>query len=178
MFRRALKLLIVLFGCSTSLSHAQTALTENTLKLDDGAKPATVELDKFQFLVGRWVGTGLGGECEEVFLPIWNNTLTGSFRYAREGKLVFSEYFSMHSDDNGVALRLKHFHPDMIGWEEKDGMVKFPLIRVEENAAYFGGLTYKLVGPDELHVWVAMREKPSSEPSDAAFVFKRAKLEE
>lgn len=174
---RTLIMIAICWTCfSPPMLQAQTAFTENTFQLDEGAKPATAELEKFNFLVGRWVGTGLGGECEEVFLPVWNNTMTGSFRYAREGKLVFSEFFSMHSDENGVALRLKHFHPDMVGWEEKDGMVKFPLIKVEDNAAYFGGLTYKLVGPNELHVWVAMRNQPTGEAHDAAFVFKRVGL--
>jgi hypothetical protein len=160
----------------TSLLQAQTPFTEHTLKLDEGAKPATADLDKFKFLVGRWVGTGLGGDCEEVFLPVWNNTMTGSFRYSKDGKLVFSEYFSFHTDENGTALRLKHFNPDLVGWEDKDGMVKFPLIKVEEKAAYFGGLTYQLVGPDELHVWVAMRNRPNGPAQDEAFIFKRARL--
>ncbi len=156
---------------------AQTSQTANTLQLDADAKPAQAELSELKFLVGRWVGTGLGGECEEVFLPVWNDTMTGSFRYARDGKLVFSEYFSFHKSDEGVVLRLKHFHPDLVGWEEKDGMVKFPLIKVEEKAAYFGGLTYRLVNPDELHIWVAMRDRTTGDLRDEAFVLKRAPLE-
>lgn len=179
MFRTLVLGAIVYCTCiATSVLEAQTAFTEHTLRLDDGAKPATAEIEKFKFLVGRWVGTGLGGECEEVFLPVWNNTMTGSFRFSQDGKLVFSEYFSFHTDDQGTALRLKHFHPDLVGWEDKDGMVKFPLIKVEENAAYFAGLTYKLVSRDELHVWVAMRNQPDGPAHDEAFVFKRVGLQD
>lgn len=178
MFRNIIPVAIGWVFLVTSFTQAQSVFTEHTFKLDEGAKPATAELEKFKFLVGRWVGTGLGGECEEVFLPVWNNTMTGSFRYAKEGKLVFSEYFSLHSDENGTALRLKHFNPDMVGWEDKAGMVKFPLIKVEEKAAYFSGLTYKLVGPNELHVWVAMPNQATGKSNDEAFVFQRVGLQD
>ncbi len=138
-------------------TSAQTQNTEHTLKLDEGGKPATAELKEFDWLVGRWIGEGLGGQCEEVFLPVWNDTLFGSFRYAKEGKLAFSEFFSLVKTEEGVILKLKHFHPDMVGWEEKDKMVNFPLIKVEKNAAYFGGLTYLRNDQGELKVWVAMK---------------------
>lgn len=61
----------------------------------------------------------------------------GSFRYANEGKLVFSEFFAGAKTDEGVLLKLKHFRPDMVGWEDKDKMMNFPLIKVEKNAVYF-----------------------------------------
>lgn len=155
---------------------AQTQNTEHTLKLDKGAKPAMAELKKFEWLVGRWVGEGLGGECEELFLPVWNDTLVGSFRYAKEGKLAFSEFFSLVKTDEGVILKLKHFHPDMVGWEEKDKMVNFPLIKVERNAAYFGGLTYQLDDQGELKVWVAMKGQ-DGKVSEAELILRRASLE-
>lgn len=109
--------------CSPLMLQTQTAFTESTFKVDEIAKPATAELEKFNSLVGRWVGTGLSG-----------------------------------------------------GWEEKDGMVKFPLIKEEDSAASYGGLMYKLVCPNELHVWVAMRNPPTNQADDAALVFKRVGL--
>jgi hypothetical protein len=155
---------------------AQTQNTEHTLKLDEGAKPASAELGEFEWLVGRWDGEGLGGQCEEVFLPVWNDTMVGSFRYAREGKLAFSEFFSLVKSDGGVILKLKHFHPDMIGWEEKDKMVNFPLVKVEKHAAYFAGLTYKLNDQGELKVWVAMKGT-DGKLGEAAFTLRRAIME-
>jgi len=157
-------------------ASAQTQNTEHTLKLDEGAKPASAELREFEWLVGRWDGEGLGGQCEEVFLPVWNDTMFGSFRYASEGKLVFSEFFSLVKSDEGVTLKLKHFNPDMVGWEEKDKMVNFPLVKVEKNAAYFGGLTYKLNDEGELKVWVAMKGK-DGKVGEADFTFRRASME-
>jgi uncharacterized protein YndB with AHSA1/START domain len=172
LFGSSVIVLLVTFSCS----FAQSKFTEHTLKLDEGSSPAPAELRDFQWLVGRWVGEGLGGECEEVFLPAWNGTMVGTFRYAKEGKLVFSEYFSFTQSDGGVVLKLKHFNPDLVGWEEKDGMVNFPLIRVENNAVYFGGLTYQLNDDGVLNVWVAMKNR-SGDIGEAEFTFRSAPLD-
>ncbi len=167
----------VVFGTTVNLVVAQSQKTENTLSLDPGQPVASVDLTELNWLVGRWVGKGLGGECEEVFLPVWNDTMIGTFRYAKEGNLVFSEFFSFTKSDEGVVLRLKHFHPDLVSWEEKEDSVMFPLIKLERNAAYFGGLTYRLINDNELMVWVAMRNRNTSELGEAVFEFRRAKME-
>ncbi|MBX3416922.1 MAG: hypothetical protein KF851_04915 [Pirellulaceae bacterium] len=171
MFRQILTSVFILFTVSTA--WCQSTYTENTLRLDEGAKPANAELDDFGWLVGRWIGQGLGGDCEEVFLPPWRDTMFGTFRYVRDDKLVFSEFFSFVKSDGGLVLKLRHFHPDMTGWEERLDTVNFPLIRVQKNAAYFGGLTYRRDG-DELKVWVAMRR--GEEIGEADFTFKLAPL--
>lgn len=172
-----LKLLII-FGVLIQdlFANGQTQYTEHTLQLAEGSKAATAELREFEWLVGRWDGEGLGGKCEEVFLPVWNDTMFGSFRYANEGKLVFSEFFSLVKTDDGIILKLKHFGPDMVGWENKDKMMNFPLIKVEKNAVYFGGLTYKLDEHGVLRVWVAMKTN-SGKVEEADFTFRRASLE-
>ncbi len=153
---------------------AQSKYTQHTLQLDDNAKPATAKLEDFQWLVGRWVGTGLGGDCEETFSPIWNRTMVGTFRYAQDGQLVFSEYFSLVEEDGGMVLKLRHFNPNFTGWEEKDKCVNFPLIKVENQTAHFGGLTYQRIDDDTLKVWVAMRNSNDNTMSETAFEFKLA----
>jgi uncharacterized protein YndB with AHSA1/START domain len=172
-------LLLLVFMSSNSFS--QLKKTEHTLAAApsnprDSLASNKLELTKLDWLVGRWVGTGLGGECEEVFLPPWNDSMIGSFRFASEGKVVFSEFFSLVRTENGMVLRLKHFHPDMKSWEEKDETTDFELIRVDENAVWFDGLTYKLVDENQLNVWVAMKNSATGELSEASFVFHRSTL--
>ncbi|MFN7290952.1 MAG: DUF6265 family protein [Pirellula sp.] len=118
--------------------YAQSKKTEHTLGIDNptSEKPSTsrhIDLSELDWLVGRWVGTGLGGECEEVFLPQWNGSMTGAFRFASEGKVVFSEFFSLIQQEDGTVLRLKHFHPDMKSWGEKDETTDFELIRFDKQ---------------------------------------------
>jgi hypothetical protein len=45
----------------------------------------------------------------------------------------------------------------MKGWEEKDKHVTFPLVKVEPNAVYFSGLTYRKNSDGSLTVFLAMK---------------------
>jgi hypothetical protein len=162
------------FNCTLSRVVAQTHLTPHTLEASD--KPqGEFDLTELNWLVGRWVGSGLGGECEEVFLPVWHNTMTGSFRFAKNDKLVFSEYFSIVRLPTGVELRLKHFNPNLSSWEEKDDSTVFRFVRSEKDAVYFRGLTYKLEEKDKLKVWVAMKNTQTGEYKEEMFDFRRQK---
>ncbi len=179
MGKAAVVVMLVLAGLVTMEvgARAQTRQTEHTLGLDDGRTPLPAKLSELDWLVGRWVGTGLGGECEEVFLPPRNDLMTGAFRYARNGPLVFSEFFSFVQTEGGVVLKLRHLHPDFTGWEDKDHSVTFPLVKLEKHAAYFGGLTYQLTDDGMLNVWVAMRNRNTQEIGEVPFEFRRGPLE-
>ena len=60
--------------------------------------------------------------------------------------------------DGSLVLDLKHFDPDLAGWEDRAETTTFRLVRVDGATAFFDGLTYHLVDPDTLQVWVALRE--------------------
>jgi uncharacterized protein YndB with AHSA1/START domain len=162
---------------------AQSKKTEHTLGINSEKDEKSngdnkLDLSSLDWLVGRWVGTGLGGECEEVFLPPWNGSMTGTFRFASEGKVVFSEFFSLIQKEDGAVLRLKHFHPDMKSWEEKDDTTNFELIRIDKHTIWFDGLTYHLEDNNKLNVWVAMKNTATGELSEASFVFHRSMPEQ
>ncbi len=152
----------------------QEPKAELIMQLKDGEEPQPAEFSELEWLVGRWIGTGLGGDCEEVFLPAWNDSMIGTFRYARDGRLIFSEYFSLvKSQNGGLVLRLKHFHPDFTGWEEKSDFVEFPLIKLDGQTAYFGGITYRRVD-DALTVWVAIKDR-DGKVREERFEFRQVK---
>ena len=48
--------------------------------------------------------------------------------------------------DGSLVYRLKHFSGELTGWEEKDELVSFPLVAIEENAVWFDGLTVRREG--------------------------------
>jgi hypothetical protein len=79
-----------------------------------------------------------------------------------EGGIRFSEILYLMEEEGTLVLRLKHFNADLTGWEEKDGMLTFRLIAVEECAAYFDALTLRCADPDKpgegLVAAVRMRE--------------------
>lgn len=148
---------LLIFACS-SLNGTEK-LTEHTLKMPTGSQAAKVELSHFKFLQGAWAGTGFGADCDEVWTEPAGDCMLGTFRMVKDGKLQFTEFCMIQKDeDGGVVLRLKHFTNKFIGWEEKDKYVSFPLIRVEKDTAYFGGLTYSKQEDGRLKIWVALEE--------------------
>ena len=64
---------------------------------------------------------------------------------------------------NSIEYRVKHFNPDMTGWEEKAHFIRFPLVAVEEDAWYFDGLTIRRTGPDTADHVVRIKRKDGSE---------------
>ena len=51
----------------------------------------------------------------------------GMFRWFRDGKPLFFELFTVEEEGDSLVLRIKHFHPGLRGWEEKDASVTFDL---------------------------------------------------
>ncbi|MDX1385808.1 MAG: DUF6265 family protein, partial [Thermoanaerobaculia bacterium] len=139
-------------------SHADSRLTENTLRLDEGQASPPATLESVAFLAGSWVGEGLGGEVEEVWAAPSGGSMVGAFKLLRDGEPSFYEILLVLEEEGSLVLRLKHFDPDLTGWEEKDDFVSFPLVKMGKNEAWFRGLTYRLV-EDELHIFLALRTK-------------------
>ena len=55
-------------------------------------------------------------------------------------------------------MELKHFNPGLIGWEEKDQVYSYPLVKIQKNEAVFERpdkltrLTYRRTSTDSLYV--------------------------
>jgi len=160
------RLILVALLVPLALAQVSTAATEtvkatesaNTLQIDPATGPAAAEIESLSWLRGYWVGPGLGGECEELWMPPMSDRMHGTFTLVQEGKLVFSEAMILVEVDDTVELRVKHFDPEFVGWEEKDGYVTFPLVRLEENTAYFHGLTFRRSG-DKLKIFLVLTQE-------------------
>lgn len=153
---------------------AQEALTEHTLARTDSLARPPATLDDVSWLVGSWHGPGLGGETDEVWLPPVGGAMPGMFRFVQDGAPVFYEIWALREVDGSLVLELKHFNPDMTGWEARDEMTRFHLVRIEDRTAYFGGLTYQLQDSDTLQIWLALRE--NGELTEHSFTLRRRPL--
>ena len=47
--------------------------------------------------------------------------------------------------DGKISLKLKHFNPDMMGWEEKADFVEFEFVSATPNKIEFKGLVMSLL---------------------------------
>ena len=153
------------------------AVTENTLRLAEGSTAAQADLADLAWIAGHWSGEGFGGQVEETWTPPSAGSMVGTFKLSSEQDGIlqpsFYEFMAIFETDEGLVLRLKHFHPDVKGWEEKDEFVDFPLVKIDGRRVYFRGLTYERTTDDELRIYLAMRT--SAGMREVEFKLARAK---
>jgi hypothetical protein len=152
-------------------ASAQSPKTENTLTLDAGAPRPQVTLADLGLLVGQWRGEFLGGTADEVWLPPAGGSMIGMFRLIDKDKVVFHEFWTVVEEDGGVVMRLKHFHPDLKGWEEKNDAVVFKVVKVSADTVWFEGLTYRKGADGALQGFIALGRKDGT-AREEAFVFR------
>lgn len=142
---------------------------------DPGSVSPAATVAAAQWLVGQWSGTGIGGaEAHESWLTPSGDTMVGTFvQETPEGGIMFTEHMYLMEYEGSLVVRLKHFNPDLTGWEEKDGMVTFRLLAAEPCALYFSALTYRCDGDGGMVVAVRMKSD-KQEPEELVFRFKRS----
>ena len=165
----------VLAALLAPIVGAQEKLTERTFQLGAG-KPAAAKLDAMKWLVGRWVGSALGGDVEEIWSAPQGGAMMGMYRLVRDGKPVFYELLTLVEENGSLVMRLKHFHADLKGWEEKDDTVEFPLVAVADGAVHFEGMSFHPRG-DTLTVYLAIKSR-SGDVREETFTYTRAPIGE
>lgn len=146
-----MKTLLILLAFLT-FSHLASAQVR---QLEPGQSPGKGQVEELNWMVGYWTGPGLGGDCEEVWMPAQDGHMIGTFRFWSGGKLVFSEFMNLVQDGESVAMKLKHFNPDLSGWEEKEKWTTFQLIELKGQTAFFHGMTISRAG-DEMTIQLAL----------------------
>lgn len=137
-----------------------------------GSPPARAGLADVAWIAGDWVGEALGGDSEETWGPPKAGAMLCMYRLVRAGAPVFYELCTIAEVDGSLEFRVKHFAPDMTGWEEKAEVERFGLVRVGADTVWFDGVTYHRDGPDGLRAWVRIRHGDGS-VSDEEFRYRR-----
>jgi hypothetical protein len=107
---------------------------------------AQASIEEARWLAGRWVGEGLGGQIEEAWSEPAGGQMVGYFRLVREGRPAFYEIMLLEETEAGLRMRVKHFNPDFVGWEEKDAWATFEPVRSGPNELVFRSLSFRLEG--------------------------------
>ena len=142
---------------ATNAGWSAEPRTEHTFGLADGEERPAATLDDAAFLVGHWQGTGFGGRIEEVWNPPSAGSMVGMFKFFVEDKVVFYELLLMTVEDDTLSLKVKHFSPDFTAWEEKDDFIEFRLVKFDEDALHFGGLSFYKRGDDAIDGYIVMK---------------------
>ena len=164
-------LMIVMLAAAAG---AQVKNTENTVKLAEGAKSAAATIKDVAWLAGNWSGTGMGGVSDETWGTPNNGVMVGTYRLVINNKPIFYEMMWMMEHEGSLILRLKHFSPELVGWEEKDKTVDFRFVNKTENRVNFNGLTYEQTSENKLAIYLALRQKDGT-LKEENFVLTRSK---
>ena len=155
------KLFIIALVFSGTFSYSQPF--ENTVAYDSLVGSPKATINDFSWIEGYWKGEAMGGIIEEVWTAPLAGAMMGSFKMAEGNTVVFYELETLTEENGTVILRLKHFGADLKGWEKKDDTVDFKLVKFSKDKAYFDGLTFELVSPNELNIYVVIEEENSAE---------------
>ena len=136
-FKKYINCLIIVVLC---LILSGTSISGDNM---DNKKIAITSFEDFEWLAGNWEGEAFGGTFEEIWSPATAGSMCGIFKLKTGNKVSFYEIFTITFDSTGPVLNLKHFNPDLTGWEEKDKVVSFPFISCEGNELQFDGLIYR-----------------------------------
>ncbi|OGB63239.1 MAG: hypothetical protein A2Y94_07595 [Caldithrix sp. RBG_13_44_9] len=155
-------------------SFAQSQLSPNTLRLDDPQNMPPANISQLSWIAGHWQGEALGGICQEHWVEPLAGSMTGMFQLIRDDKITFYEFLVIAEEAGSLILKIKHFSPDLKGWEEKDESTLFPLVKLTGNEAFFDGLTFRQTSTDSLTVFVVI-EQEGGVAEEAAFRYYRIK---
>lgn len=137
-------------------SEPQEDMSENEVADEPNMPPAKIE--DMAWLAGHWLGEGLGGISEEMWTPPAAGEMLGMYRSTKDDQVVFYELLTIIEQNNSLVMRLKHFTPKFIGWENKDDFLVWPLRQINEFRANFGGLDIRRQN-DELFMSLKLRNK-------------------
>lgn len=155
--------LIVLFMLFSHGAWSQERMTEHTFHLPEDAALGRGQLEDVAWLAGSWQGTAFGSRFEEVWNPPSAGSMVGMWKlYDDEKGVNFYELMVLKVEGDGLVLLVKHFSADFVAWEEKAEFEKLRLVKVEDDAVHFSGMSFYRRGEDHIDGYIAMTREDGS----------------
>jgi hypothetical protein len=138
---------------------AQTATNPRSMiKLHtEGRAGPPATLADVAWLEGRWIGEMPEGPVEHVILGPSFGHLPGFVRAVNPQGVIFYEIWVLAEVGGSLTIRVKHFSPQLAGWEAQDAYIDRPLVDRDADSLFFDGATYARTGPDSFTVYFLNR---------------------
>lgn len=117
---------------------------------------AADSLEQLDWMRGAWIEDTEQRRCEEIWSTADAHTLMGMFRWISSDEVSFYEFMVIDRTDTGVELHVKHFHPTLVAWEERQHYQAFVLTELQAHRAVFAAV----LGPEadaEAGGWLVYR---------------------
>lgn len=126
-------------------------------------RPArSASISDIAWLAGRWIGDGLGGKMEEVWSPPAGPQMVGHFRLEQDGVPAIYEIMLLDEFEGALRMRVKHFNPTFVGWEEKDAWHTFGFVSSATGVLVLDGLEIRRAGPGRLTIQLSLDQDDGS----------------
>jgi len=158
--RASILFLFMLTAATTT--YCQEVFT-NTFPFVDSLTAPKADLTSIGWIEGHWRGEAFGGITEEIWTPALGGSMMCSFKLVIDGKVKFYELVTITEENNSLILRLKHFHSNLKGWEEKDKTIDFRLVKVTDSKIYFDEFTFERVDQTKMNIYVVIESKGKRE---------------
>lgn len=142
--------------CAATL--AAEPRTDHTYQLTEGEDRPSATLEDASWLAGSWTGTAFGQRFEQVWNPPSAGSMIGLFKLIGDEGVSFYEILMLSVEKGTLSLKVKHFNADFTAWEDKADYVNFRLVKLEDNALHFGGLSFYQNGDDAIDGYIVMRD--------------------
>ncbi|MBM1105501.1 hypothetical protein JQC67_05035 [Aurantibacter crassamenti] len=152
-----------------------TANAQNTLSYKVGDIAPKAKLSQISWMEGHWQGEAFGGITEEIWSPPLGGSMMFSFKLVADGKVQFYELGHIRQVDESLVFELKHFNSDLKGWEEKDEVQSFKLIKIADNRFYFDGFTFEKINTNEINIYGLIHQENGGN-EEVVFNYKKAQL--
>lgn len=145
---------------------------QNTLSLQGGEISPKATLNEISWMEGHWKGEAFGGITEEIWSPPLGGSMMFSFKLVVDDEVNFYELGHIRQLEESLIFELKHFGGDLKGWEEKNEVQSFKLIKVNGNRLYFDGFTFEKVSDTEINIYGLIHQNDGTE-EEVKFNYKK-----
>src|ERR1044072_6616002 len=93
------------------------------------AQSSIPSISQLDFLAGNWKFSNEWGDMDQVWSKASGHCIMCSYRCVTNGKIIFYEFvvIEQNSKDSVPVMKLRHFNPGSIGWEDKNNPYLYPL---------------------------------------------------
>lgn len=157
------RIFIVLFTLLTSASVAQVK----------------ADMSQLAFFAGEWRGKMDWGEIEEYWSEPKGDNMMCTFRCVKDGKALFYEFVLIELKAGVPTIKLRHYNPGSIGWEDKDNPNEYSLIELTPTKCTFEAadkrtrLGYERTAPDQL--LAVLEQEKNGKVERTEFVYTKSK---
>jgi len=85
--------------------------------------------------------------------------MLGMWKLLDDDEVVFYELMLLVEEEGSLSLKVKHFSADFTAWEDRQDYVRFRLVKLDENAVHFSGLSFYRIDDNEIHAFITMHDE-------------------